>query len=255
MFTLLDCDFRLFFFDLKLIDYIQQGDNTIFEETANNTNTLESSTCNLKKSNSSSVKSADLSKDKNSYPTATKKKKNRKGGLSMFLSGALDDMTKDVAAPAPPPPPKMEGPAWGGAKVAKGSTTLREIQDEQRKTIGKQMSESKEQADLLDCKSEGKIRFASFLSSKPIPVVPSQAFQVTDGERNTPPWSASGTPPPSRPSLRDIQMQQVGQLFISLFFWISSKLKSILNLFKQESDTAICFSYLAERKTTTSTIK
>ncbi|XP_008462805.2 uncharacterized protein LOC103501089 isoform X1 [Cucumis melo] len=198
--------------DVEMLSFAKnKGDNTIFEETANNTNTFESSTCNLKKSNSSLVKSADLSKDKNSYPTATKKKKNRKGGLSMFLSGALDDMTKDVAAPAPPPPPKMEGPAWGGAKVAKGSTTLREIQDEQRKTIGKQMSESKEQADLLDCKSEGKIRFASFLSSKPIPVVPSQAFQVTDGERNTPPWSASGTPPPSRPSLRDIQMQQKGK--------------------------------------------
>ncbi|XP_022978079.1 uncharacterized protein LOC111478166 isoform X2 [Cucurbita maxima] len=187
----------------------KKGDNTIFEETINNSDALESSTCISMKSNSSLLKDTDLSKDRNSYPTATRKKKNRKGGLSMFLSGALDDTPKEVAAP--PPTPKIEGPAWGGVKVAKGSTTLREIQDEQRKILGKQPDECKDQADLLDCKSEGKIPLASFLSSKPIPVVPTQAFQVTDGDRNTPPWCASGTPPPSRPSLRDIQMQQKGK--------------------------------------------
>lgn len=187
----------------------KKGDNTIFEETINNSDALESSTCISMKSNSSLLKDTELSKERNPYPTATRKKKNRKGGLSMFLSGALDDTPKEVAAP--PPTPKIEGPAWGGVKVAKGSTTLREIQDEQRKILGKQPNECKDQADLLDCKSEGKIPLASFLSSKPIPVVPTQAFQVTDGDRNTPPWCASGTPPPSRPSLRDIQMQQKGK--------------------------------------------
>ncbi|KAI8030843.1 hypothetical protein LOK49_LG01G02474 [Camellia lanceoleosa] len=53
----------------------------------------------------------------------------------MFLSGALDDNPKKDYAP-PPPMPKSEGPAWGGAKIGKGSSSLREIQDEQSKTKG-----------------------------------------------------------------------------------------------------------------------
>uniref|UniRef100_A0A2P2L0G2 Uncharacterized protein LOC8282388 n=1 Tax=Rhizophora mucronata TaxID=61149 RepID=A0A2P2L0G2_RHIMU len=145
-----------------------------------------------------------LTKGKSSSSAATKK--NRKGGLSMFLSGALDDAPKD----APPPlMPKSEGPAWGGAKVSKGSASLREIQDEQSKIKVNQPMRSKDQVeDLSDSVSEGKVLLSSFLPSKPIPVATAFSSQASDAEKSTPPW-ASGTPPlPSRPSLRDIQMQQ-----------------------------------------------
>ncbi|XAR64848.1 hypothetical protein NMG60_11008720 [Bertholletia excelsa] len=137
------------------------------------------------------------------------KKKNKKGGLSMFLSGALDDIPKKVSA-SPPPLPKSAGPAWGGAKVVKGSPSLREIQNEQSKTKEIQPTRIKEQVeDFSDIKTSGKISLSSFLPSSPIPVVTSRSTQVSDGEKSTPSWAASGTPPyTSRPSLRDIQMQQ-----------------------------------------------
>ncbi|XP_022718863.1 uncharacterized protein LOC111277027 isoform X3 [Durio zibethinus] len=149
-------------------------------------------------------------KDKSTSQIATKKK-NRKGGLSLFLSGALDDTAKH-ATPSPPTP-RSEGPAWGGAKVSKGSASLREIQDEQSKIQVTQLSGSKNQVeDLFDGRSEGKMLLSSFLPSKPIPVVSVQSSQASDVERSTPPWAASGTPPYlSRPSLRDIQMQQQGK--------------------------------------------
>ncbi|GFY98020.1 ankyrin repeat family protein [Actinidia rufa] len=147
--------------------------------------------------------------DKGSLPKASKKK-NKKGGLSMFLSGALDEIPKKDSAPPPPLTPKSEGPAWGGAKIAKESTSLREIQDEQSKTKGSRSTRSKDQVeDVFDSKSDGKIHLHSFLPSNPIPVVSARTSQVSDGERNTPPWAASGTPPSNTlPSLRDIQMQQ-----------------------------------------------
>ncbi|KAG7575934.1 Regulator of chromosome condensation 1/beta-lactamase-inhibitor protein II [Arabidopsis thaliana x Arabidopsis arenosa] len=63
---------------------------------------------------------------------AANKKKNSKGGLSMFLTGALDDIPKPVVAPLPKP--KVEGPVWGGAKISKGLSSLQDIQDEQSKT-------------------------------------------------------------------------------------------------------------------------
>ncbi|KAL2503170.1 ankyrin repeat family protein/regulator of chromosome condensation (RCC1) family protein [Forsythia ovata] len=47
-------------------------------------------------------------------------------------------------------------------------------------------------------------------------MVPGRTTPVSEGERNTPPWAASGTPPSlSRPSLRDIQLQQGKQHGIS----------------------------------------
>lgn len=58
------------------------------------------------------------------------KKKSKRGGLSMFLSGALEAPPKPAAV-SPPPPPKVEGPAWGGAHMPKGPATLREIQTQQ----------------------------------------------------------------------------------------------------------------------------
>ncbi|KAI8029191.1 hypothetical protein LOK49_LG01G04157 [Camellia lanceoleosa] len=152
----------------------------------------------------------DTPKNKGSLPTASKKK----GGLSMFLSGALDDNPKKDYAPPPPPMPKSEGPAWGGAKIGKGSSSLREIQDEQSKTKGIQSAKSKGQVeDASDSKSGVKIHISSFLPSNPIPVISAQTSQVSEGERSTPHWIASGTPPVhSRLSLRDIQMQQVQEL-------------------------------------------
>lgn len=153
-----------------------------------------------------------LTKDKNLLQPSSKKK-NKKGGLSMFLSGALDDTPKDVAPL--PTTPRSEGPAWGGAKISKGCASLRAIQDEQRKVKVNQQTRSNDQAeDPSDGRSDGKIPFSSFLPSKPIPVVVSACTsQASEGERSTPPWVASGTPPHlSRPSLRDIQKQQEGKL-------------------------------------------
>lgn len=154
-------------------------------------------------------------KNKGQSPKVSKKK-SKKGGLSMFLSGALDDVPKEVAPP--PPTPKNEGPAWGGAKLLTGSTTLREIQDEQSKIKGNQPARTKDQVEnLSDCGSGGKLRLSSFLPSSPIPVSSSRSSQVSDGEKNTPTWAASGTPPHlSRPSLRDIQMQQVCKLLSAM---------------------------------------
>ncbi|KAK2415857.1 ultraviolet-B receptor UVR8 [Trifolium repens] len=138
------------------------------------------------------------------------KKKNKKGGLSMFLSGALDEAPKEVSPP-PPPTPKNDGPAWGGAKFSKGSTSLREIQDEQSRIMGNKPAGVKDKVeDLTDFGSAGKIKLSSFLHSSPIPVVSTRSPQASDGDKNTPPWAAPATPPqPSRLSLRDIQMQQV----------------------------------------------
>lgn len=136
----------------------------------------------------------------------------------MFLSGALDNAPRDVA---PPPPPKSEGPAWGGAKILKGPTSLRDIQNEQSKAKESQPRMPKDQPkDLVEEGSSGRIRLSSFMSgskSSPIAVAPTRA-SPSDGEKSTPPWVAGGTSPVScRPSLRDIQMQQVRKLGISFF--------------------------------------
>lgn len=163
----------------------------------------------------------ELLKNKGQSPKISKKK-GKKGGLSMFLSGALDDVPKEVVPPQPTP--KNEGPAWGGAKFLMGSATLREIQDEQSKTKENQPARSKDQVEnISDCRSGGKIRLSSFVPSSPIPVASSRSSHASDGEKSTPTWAASETPPHlSRPSLRDIQMQQVCELmfphvFVSAF--------------------------------------
>ncbi|KAJ3669927.1 hypothetical protein LUZ60_010251 [Juncus effusus] len=153
-------------------------------------------------------------------PVSSKSKKNRKGGLSLFLSGALDETPK----PAPPPPvttPKTDSPAWGGAKFAKGpsASSLLAIQNEQKKTkiISKtDASKAKEQQN-----TEGqRIPLASFFNvgdSSPIAVDPVRGGPMNcEGEKernNTPPWNSAGSSPSlSRPSLRDIQMQQEKKL-------------------------------------------
>ncbi|KAL3825650.1 hypothetical protein ACJIZ3_021679 [Penstemon smallii] len=150
----------------------------------------------------------DIPQNKIASPAASKKK-NRKGGLSLFLSGALDDIPKNVAPP--PVVAKIEGPAWGGAKIPHGSTSLRLIQDEQSKTIQAKPAKIKPQTgDLCDGTIGGKLPLSSFLPSSPIPMVPAFKGQVSDGDRNTPPWAAASSTPPSvsRPSLRDIQLRQ-----------------------------------------------
>lgn len=148
----------------------------------------------------------DTAQNKSASPTASKKK-NRKGGLSMFLSGALDDTPKPVAPPVVIA--KSDGPAWGGPKVSQGLRTLRDIQDEQSK-IESKPTRKEEVEDFSEGSIGGKLPLASFLHSAPIAVVPSRKGQMSDGDKNTPPWVASSTPPSlSRPSLRDIQLQQV----------------------------------------------
>lgn len=173
--------------------------NALFEMTLTNQST--------KKSDFSVQETSNLPKNKSPSPMVSKKK-NRKGGLSMFLSGALDDTPKDVAPPQPTP--KSEGPAWGGARISKGPASLREIQNEQSKTRQSWPTSSRDrEEDLGDGKSDGKIPLSSFLPSKPIPMASTRTLESHDGERSTPPWQSSGTPPLlSRPSLRDIQMQQ-----------------------------------------------
>nr|KYP72693.1 Inhibitor of Bruton tyrosine kinase [Cajanus cajan] len=150
----------------------------------------------------------ELLKAKGQSPRASKKK-SKKGGLSMFLSGALDEAPKEVAPP-PPPTPRNDGPAWGGAKFTKGSASLREIQDEQSKIKVNKLPGTKDKVeDLSDLGSGVKIKLSSLLPSSPIPVTSTRSSQASEGEISTPPWAASGTPPhPTRPSLRDIQMQQ-----------------------------------------------
>lgn len=146
----------------------------------------------------------ELVKNKTETPTSSSKKRSKKGGLSMFLSGALDDVPREVLSP---PTPKSGGPAWVGAKVS-----LREIQDEQKKFQGLQISSSRTVVeDAIDySKTEGRISLSSFMPSNPVPVVQSSSSPAIDAEKGNSPWAASGTPPhPCRPSLRDIQMQQV----------------------------------------------
>ncbi|XP_062189069.1 uncharacterized protein LOC133892363 isoform X2 [Phragmites australis] len=147
---------------------------------------------------------------KPSQPTS--KKKNRKGGLSLFLSGALDDTPK----PSPPTPvvpatPKHEGPAWGGAKITKGPASLRDIQSEQRKTNEPITTKAKDRFENSP-DAAGRVRLSSFIPdarSSPIAVTPARAVPASEGDRSTPPWSSSATSPNVlRPSLRDIQIQQ-----------------------------------------------
>ncbi|KAJ3707271.1 hypothetical protein LUZ61_010976 [Rhynchospora tenuis] len=139
---------------------------------------------------------------------SSKNKKNRKGGLSLFLSGALDE------APKPTPQvttPKHEGPAWGGAKFAKGPASLRDIQNEQskKKTIVTNVKKPKECVEeMVEPACVVRVPLASFLSN-PVAVVPARGAPTSEGETSTPPWSSVGSSPQlSRPSLRDIQMQQ-----------------------------------------------
>ncbi|KAF5184248.1 E3 ubiquitin-protein ligase herc2 [Thalictrum thalictroides] len=143
---------------------------------------------------------------------AAPKRKNKKGGLSMFLSGALDDLPQKAAPPLVTP--KNEGPAWGGAKILKGPASLRDIQDEENKTRKSQPSRkvNSQAEELIEGRNDGGIPLSSFLPighSSSIAVASSCTSLALEGEKNTPPWAAAGSSPIScKLSLRDIQMQQ-----------------------------------------------
>ena len=139
----------------------------------------------------------------------------------MFLSGGLDKPSKESITPPPPPPhPKNEVPAWGGVKASKVSASLRAIQDEQSKSQQSLPAKIIDKAEqFCEDRSGKKYSLSSLMPSKPIPVAPACSLQLSDGDKNTPPWASSGTPPHlSRPSLRDIQLQQVVTLFPFLLF-------------------------------------
>ncbi|EPS63880.1 hypothetical protein M569_10901, partial [Genlisea aurea] len=142
-----------------------------------------------------------------------KKKKNRKGGLSMFLSGALDNNVPKTVVP-PQVISKVEVPAWGGVKISQASTPLRVILDEQSRS--KEKSNSATKTVVHENKTSSKISLNSVLGSSPVPMSSSHLkLVVSDGDKSTSPWpvAASCTPPSgSRPSLRDIQKQQQQQL-------------------------------------------
>lgn len=186
-------------------------EDSLCEQTTTDKGTKDSVVIVQKKDN------LNLLKDK-VQSSKVSKKKSKKGGLSMFLSGALDDAPKEVAPH--PTPPKNEGPAWGGAKFSKGSASLREIQVEQSKTKEIQPTRNRDQGeDLCDSGSWRKVRLSSLVPSSPIPIASARGSPTSDGERNTPPWAASGTPPQlSRPSFRHIQMQQVCELMLPRVF-------------------------------------
>ncbi|KAK8963787.1 hypothetical protein KSP40_PGU011899 [Platanthera guangdongensis] len=139
--------------------------------------------------------------------STSSKRKSKKGGLSLFLSGALDDTPKDI----PPPTPKYEGPAWGGAKSAKGPTSLRDIQNEQSKTKDVYIRPKEIPDDSDEVLSFRQVRLGSFIPgspSTPVAVKPTPPVPALEGEKSAPPWSSSGTSPIYPPSLRNIQMQQ-----------------------------------------------
>ncbi|KAJ1390489.1 Regulator of chromosome condensation, RCC1 [Sesbania bispinosa] len=192
--------------DLLDVDVLQVlnskvEDDAMFEQTTTDKGAEDSAFVVQKKC------SLEILKNKGQSQKVSKKK-SKKGGLSMFLSGALDDVPNEVVPQ--PPTPRNESPAWGGAKFIKGSASIREIQDEQSKIKANQPVRSKEHVeDLCNSGSLGKKKLSSFLPSSPIPVSSIRSTQASDGDISTSPWAASGTPPHlSHPSLRDIQMQQ-----------------------------------------------
>ncbi|XP_078435331.1 ankyrin repeat family protein / regulator of chromosome condensation (RCC1) family protein [Wolffia australiana] len=151
------------------------------------------------------------------------KKKNKKGGLSMFLSGALDNTLQIVQSP-PPPPPKKEGPAWGGAaRISKDLSSLREIQQEQSKfgSVDHARNSKMPIATADKGGNSGRTMLGSvgpLSPSSPIRVGPSDRVATPpDAGRSPPPWSSSGSSPIlSRPSLRDIQMQQAKKQLLGM---------------------------------------
>ncbi|GLJ32823.1 hypothetical protein SUGI_0661090 [Cryptomeria japonica] len=172
----------------------------------------------------------------NQFLQKSSKKRSKKGGLSVFLSGALDEAPKVPEAALVPP--KVEGPAWGGAKIIKDPMSLLEIQNQQivetnipstsehNKSSSKCLSKDKHS----DCKVMRRSRGLAeayemdvdeietnhihiptnklIRPSAPIAVNQGKGTGASDTEKSTPPWAGT-SPLMSRSSLREIQMQQV----------------------------------------------
>ncbi|KAL3696325.1 hypothetical protein R1sor_010401 [Riccia sorocarpa] len=157
---------------------------------------------------------------------ATLGKKVVKGGLSVFLSGALE--APKVLPPCPPVTPKVEGPAWGGVNIPKGSASLLTIQKQQRSepkidfgkalkvgsgkgsadrgsSSSKPLDPGPAVADEADT-STTRIPLSQFVRTSPI-AVSSRGSARGQPDNSPPPWAAA-TSGITAPSLRDIQMQQ-----------------------------------------------
>lgn len=169
------------------------------------------------------------------------KKHSKKGGLSMFLSGALDEAPK---LPSPGPvAPKVNGPAWGGVQRNVGLASLREIQSQQTAeadsasaeessactqfsskffkaknldgdgTKGVRIQAEIPEAVFYDSDTGGcRVSLSQFMrSSTPIAVKPLKAAKLACGENsdsNLTPWAGT-SPVTSASSFKEIQMEQV----------------------------------------------
>ena len=81
-----------------------------------------------------------VSQDSLPLTNVSGKKKHRKGGLSMFLTGALDKAPPMKVPADAPIIPKVEGPAWGGVQRSKDLSSLLEIQSQQTEEPGSSLS-------------------------------------------------------------------------------------------------------------------
>ncbi|KAL0410243.1 UNVERIFIED_CONTAM: RCC1 and BTB domain-containing protein 2 [Sesamum latifolium] len=165
------------FVDAEVTEDTNQGKAPDFESSMANQETRVSPSYTKKAI-------ADIPQNKIATPT-TSKKKNRKGGSLCFSVAPLTTFQKPLLH------------LWWWPK------------DEQSKTTGTKPTRKKELEDFSEGAIGGKLPLSSFLHSSPIPMVTGRKGQASDGDRNTPSWASSGTPPSlSRPSLRDIQLQQ-----------------------------------------------
>ncbi|KAH7351537.1 hypothetical protein KP509_19G001900 [Ceratopteris richardii] len=195
--------------------------------------------CSEKKKCGIEIHGFDSDAARSSVSPSSHKKKHKKGGLSMFLSGALDH--PEEAAPPPQKPlslPKVESPAWGGAKKSNESSSLREIQCQQiAETISVPAeSSSSARSDFMPTmnrrivrgKSKGILDFEELSrspdfgvarysldqfirTSTPIAVMPVKSVKAAaSGNPDSSPTPWAGTSPlASTSSFKDIQMEQV----------------------------------------------
>lgn len=170
------------------------------------------------------------------------KKKQKKGGLSMFLSGALDSVPKVPVPIQAPAVPKVDGPAWGGFQRNRGLSSLREIQSQQtaeasnapvedslhtqfssksvkaKQVAGDVIKGSRSHGDPpemgLDNLDAGtsRLSLSQFIrTSAPIAVTPVKATKAASSmnpDSSPTPWAGT-SPLTSASSFKDIQMEQV----------------------------------------------